>query len=63
VLGKEFRTDYNHLRPHSSLGYQPPAEYAASCQEAAYAPLQPPLGSIYPNKITPKNNNNQPELS
>ncbi|MEY3895816.1 MAG: hypothetical protein RLZZ214_1336, partial [Verrucomicrobiota bacterium] len=45
------------------LGYQPPAEYAASCQEAAYAPLQPPLGSIYPNKITPKNTNNQPELS
>jgi transposase InsO family protein len=63
VLGKEFRTDYNHLRTHSSLGYQPPAEYAASCQEAAYAPLQPPLGSIYPNKITPKNTNNQPELS
>ena len=46
VLGREFREDYNHERTHSSLGYQPPAEYAASCQEAAIAALKPPLGSI-----------------
>jgi putative transposase len=23
-------SDYNHRRPHSSLGYAPPAEYAAN---------------------------------
>jgi putative transposase len=29
VLGKEHRHRYNHKRPHSSLDYQPPSEYAA----------------------------------
>ena len=29
VLGRGFREDYNHERTHSSLGYLPPAEYAA----------------------------------
>lgn len=29
VLGRGFREDYNHQRTHSSLGYLPPAEYAA----------------------------------
>lgn len=60
VLGREFREDYNHERTHSSLGYLPPAEYAASCREAAIAPLKPPLGSIYPQK---KPNKKQAELS
>lgn len=61
VLGAEFRNDYNHSRPHSSLGYQTPAEYSASCPQAASATLQPPAGSIYPKK--PTNNPNQAELS
>ena len=60
VLGREFREDYNHERTHSSLGYLPPAEYAASCQEAAIATLKPPLGSIYSKK---KPNRNHAELS
>ncbi len=25
------RQEYNRIRPHSSLGYQPPATYAANC--------------------------------
>jgi len=60
VLGRDFREDYNHERTHSSLGYLPPSEYAASCQEAALATLKPPLGSIYPKK---KPNTNQAGLS
>ena len=32
-----YRHDYNHHRRHSSLGYQTPAEYAASLDEAGFA--------------------------
>jgi len=27
-----FRREYNHVRPHSSLGYATPGEYAAKCE-------------------------------
>jgi transposase InsO family protein len=30
-----WRNDYNHRRPHSSLGYVPPARFAATCAGAA----------------------------
>jgi Integrase core domain len=30
VIG-DWKHDYNHHRRHSSLGYQPPARYAATC--------------------------------
>ena len=30
-----WRDDYNHHRPHSALGYQPPAAFAASCRQHA----------------------------
>jgi transposase InsO family protein len=30
-LTQAWRSDYNHHRPHSSLGYVAPAEYAARC--------------------------------
>ena len=56
-----WRHDYNHHRPHSSLNYQTPAEFAARCMASASkraepsaqpaSPLQPsngPLGSAQP---------------
>ena len=30
VIG-DWKTEYNHQRRHSSLGYLPPAEYARQC--------------------------------
>lgn len=30
---ESWRTDYNHVRPHSSLGDVPPAQYAANLVE------------------------------
>ena len=44
-----WRLDYNHYRPHSSLGYVPPAEFAARWPSSAPGsasatpPLPPPL--------------------
>jgi len=35
VLVEEYRNHYNHRRPHSSLGYRTPAEFAASCEPAS----------------------------
>ncbi len=31
VVISDWKDDYNHRRRHSSLGYQPPAVYAAAC--------------------------------
>ena len=47
-LTKEWQDEYNNHRPHSSLGYVPPAEFAARCVTASVRPTaslqQPPTG-------------------
>jgi len=42
VLGKEYRQTYNEQRPHSSLGYQTPVEFARCCLLADSATLHQP---------------------
>ncbi len=40
VLGAGYRREYNEERPHSSLGYRTPVEYAAACGAARSATLR-----------------------
>ena len=42
VLLELWRREYNHVRPHSSLGYRPPAPVARMPAKAAFAPLSLP---------------------
>ena len=44
VLGAEWRRAYNHERPHSSLGYRTPAEFAAECPRFDAAEPSPNRG-------------------
>lgn len=60
VLGKEYRQDYNRHRPHSSLGYQTPEEFAQRSLAAASAPLRQPQGSAHtPDHQTNHQTNHQ----
>jgi putative transposase len=40
-LTKQWQADYNHHRPHSSLGYVTPIEFAARCTPSALASATP----------------------
>ena len=42
VLAKAWRREYNHVRPHSALGYRTPAEYGAMVPRADSAALRRP---------------------
>ena len=47
VMVEEYREHHNHRRPHSSLGYLTPAEFAARCEPTgAYEDLTKELESI-----------------
>lgn len=41
VLVEQWRSQYNHRRPHSSLGYAAPAAFAAECIASASPAAQP----------------------
>lgn len=49
VMTEKHRLKHNHHRPHSSLGYKTPAEFAASWSGEACAPtaLRPPHSKTY----------------
>jgi putative transposase len=51
VLLEDHRLDYNHHRPHSSLGYEPPAEFAASCVKPGIASLPPAAAEPIPDPV------------
>jgi putative transposase len=40
VLATEWRQEYNHVRPHSSLGYRTPAEFGETCPRPDSAALR-----------------------
>lgn len=42
-LTARWQLEYNHHRPHSSLGYQTPAEFAAGCAASVPVAALPPL--------------------
>ena len=42
ALGATWRRQYNEVRPHSSLGYVTPAEFARACVPSAAAPASTP---------------------
>lgn len=41
ALAASWRYEYTHQRPHSSLGYTPPAAFAAACRHARPLRLAP----------------------
>lgn len=47
VISEQWRHHYNHIRPHSSLGYKPPAPLARMKEEAC-ATLEAPASSFIP---------------
>lgn len=46
VLAKGWKREYNHERPHSSLGYRTPAEFGEMCPRADSAKPPPARGHI-----------------
>ena len=48
ALGTLWKEEYNTERPHSSLDYQTPAEYAATCKR--YMPIKEALFELPPDE-------------
>lgn len=47
VIVENWRNHYNQIRPHSSLGYRPPAPEVITSHDASSAPLQNHHGSMH----------------
>ena len=52
ALASSWQSDYNHHRPHSSLGYQTPAAFSAACGLACSATLRKPNHTRLPQEPT-----------
>lgn len=52
-LAAHWQSRYNHRRPHSSLGYLTPAEYAARCSESGRTFDRRACGAPWPGDSTP----------
>ena len=52
ALGSWWRNEYNHRRPHSSLGYRTPASFASSLRPSALRVGASPLPSAPPASAT-----------
>jgi transposase InsO family protein len=50
-VADRWRMDYNHYRPHSSLGYMSPAAFAAACLGSGSATLRLPQDKENENAI------------
>jgi putative transposase len=56
IILEQWRNEYNDLRPHSSLGYQTPAEYARSASDAGLQSAYGLLASSIAKKTNQTNN-------
>jgi transposase InsO family protein len=52
-LTQAWRDDYNYHRPHSSLGYVAPAEFAARCAASVRASAMPQPSLEQHSRLTP----------
>lgn len=53
ALAAAWKNEYNHRRPHSSLGYVPPAVYAANLERGDEAPLPSQTHPSTPHETDP----------
>jgi putative transposase len=53
VMLEDWRLRYNQIRPHSSLEYLTPSEFAATLCGADVAPLHPPRRGTNPSRLSP----------